>query len=263
MSKGILRVIGTGIRTMGHLTIEAIAWMKAADKLLYLVGDPIGEDLILRLNPEAESLYGLYGEGKPRINTYNEMIDRVLTCVREGHRTCFALYGHPGVFVYPSHESVRRARAEGYDAQMLPGISAEDCLFADLGVDPASAGCQSFEATDFLLNQRRIEPSSSLVLWQVGVIGDSTFKASGIYGTGGIPLLLERLYEYYRPDHLVYVYEAATLPGCPPVIKPVPLYRLGEAGLTAASTLYVPPGQPAALDLARYQRMLYALGTRG
>src|SRR3954452_19654831 len=132
MKKGILRVIGTGIRTMGHLTIEAIAWMKAADKLLYLVGDPIGEDLILRLNPETQSLYGLNGEGKPRINTYNEMIDRVLTCVREGHRTCFALYGHPGVFVYPSHESVRRARAEGYDAQMLPGISAEDCLFADL-----------------------------------------------------------------------------------------------------------------------------------
>jgi hypothetical protein len=70
MKKGIPRVIGTGIRTMGHLTIEAIAWMKAADKLLYLVGDPIGEDLILRFNPGAESLYGLYGEGRRTIETF-------------------------------------------------------------------------------------------------------------------------------------------------------------------------------------------------
>jgi len=31
---------------------------------------------------------------------------------------------------------------------MLPGISAEDCLVADLGIDPASSGCQSYEAND-------------------------------------------------------------------------------------------------------------------
>ena len=40
---------------------------------------------------------------------------------------------HPGVYVAPSHETVLRARAEGYPARMLPGISSEDCLFADLG----------------------------------------------------------------------------------------------------------------------------------
>jgi hypothetical protein len=37
---------------------------------------------------------------------------------------------------------------------MLPGISAEDCLFADLGIDPGIYGCQSYEATDFLANGR-------------------------------------------------------------------------------------------------------------
>jgi hypothetical protein len=35
---------------------------------------------------------------------------------------------------------------------MLPAISAEDCLFADLGVDPADHGCPSYEATDFLVH---------------------------------------------------------------------------------------------------------------
>ena len=49
---------------------------------------------------------------------------------------------------------------EGFNAQMLAGISAEDCLFADLGLDPGKNGCQSFEATDFLIRRRQFEPTS-------------------------------------------------------------------------------------------------------
>src|SRR5205085_11822477 len=135
MKKGSLVIVGTGIRTVGHLTTEAIAWMKAADKLLYVVADPIAEDVIKRFNPDgAESLSELYDDGKPRMDTYDEMVERILSCVRNGLRTCVAFYGHPGVFVYPSHESIRRARSEGFSAKMLPGISAEDCLFADMGI---------------------------------------------------------------------------------------------------------------------------------
>src|SRR5215218_8387876 len=171
MGKGSLVVIGTGIKTVGQLTVEAIAWMQKADKLLYVVGDPVAKETITQLNPEgAESLSDLYAEGKPRIETYNQMVERVVECVREGLLTCLACYGHPGVFVYPSHESIRRARSEGFDAKMLPGISSEDCLFADLGVDPGIYGCQSFEATDFLINNRTTDPRSSLVLWQIGVL---------------------------------------------------------------------------------------------
>src|SRR5205823_3853440 len=118
----------------------------------YVVGDPIAETTIVQLNPDgAESLSGLYAEGKPRIDTYSQMVERILECVRSDMQTCLACYGHPGVFVYPSHEAIRRARSEGYRARMLPGISAEDCLFADLGVDPAIGGCQSYEATDFFV----------------------------------------------------------------------------------------------------------------
>ena len=82
-----------------------------------------------------------------------------------GHRIVAAFYGHPGVFTYPTDESIRRARAEGYHARMLAGISAEDCLIADLGVDPARNGCQSYEATDFLLNSRTIDALAQFILW--------------------------------------------------------------------------------------------------
>ena len=87
--------------------------------------------------PNRHSLFTV--EGRSRLDTYQDMVDRILACVREGSDVCVAFYGHPGVFVYPSHEAIKRARIEGYKATMLPGISAEDCLFADLGIDPGKA----------------------------------------------------------------------------------------------------------------------------
>jgi uncharacterized protein YabN with tetrapyrrole methylase and pyrophosphatase domain len=244
MAAGSLIVVGTGIRIVGQLTAEAIAWIQKADKVLYGVGDPVAEASIRALNPSgAESLTDLYKEGKPRRKTYEQMVERVLACVRAGLLTCMACYGHPGVFVYPSHEAIRRARREGYAAKMLPGISAEDCLFADLGIDPATTGCQSYEATDFFVNQRRIDPRSTVILWQIGVVGDMTYKRFG-YDLSAMPLLLAHLLKFYPAEHVAYIYDAAMFLNCEHAVTPVPLYALGQAGLTSGSTLYIPPAFP-------------------
>jgi Tetrapyrrole (Corrin/Porphyrin) Methylases len=241
--KGSLVVVGTGIRTVGHLTMEAIAFMRIADAVLYVVADPIAEEVIRALNPEgAMSLRGYYGEGVDRRQSYEAMVEHMLSCVRAGQRTCAALYGHPGVFAYPTHEAIRRARAEGFSARMLPGISAEDCLFADLGVDPAVTGCQSFEATDFLVNSRVVDTSAQLILWQVGVLGDQTYRLGG-YHLQGFPYLVQRLTELYAPTHEVTVYEAPIFPGLAPVATRLQLAHLAPAYVNAGSTLYVPPGR--------------------
>ena len=245
---GSLTVVGTGIRTVGQLTLEAIAWMQAADSLLYVVGDPIAEAVAERLNPEgAVSLAGYYEEGRARIHAYNAMVEHILGCVRAGDKTVGAFYGHPGVFAYPSHESIRRARSEGYTARMLPAVSSEDCLFADLGVDPAVGGCQSYEATDFLLSTPRIDPSSQLILWQIGTLGDGTYQSQQ-YNTSGMPLLVQRLAQFYPLSHLITVYEAPMFPGSEPMIAQIPLYSLTEFPITAAMTLYLPPAQPRTVD---------------
>lgn len=256
--KGSLIVVGTGIRSVGQLTTESIAWIERADKVFYIVSEPIAESLIQRLNSTAESLQKLYVQGKPRLETYKDIADTILASVRGGNRTCAAFYGHPGVFVLPSHEAVRQARSEGYVARMLPGISAEDCLFADLGVDPASSGCQAYEATDFVMHHRQLDPSCSVILWQIGVVGEWTYQQTG-YRNSGLPLLIEKLTRYYRPDHGVFVYEAAVLPECEPTIRPAPLCHLPYVPLSSASTLYIPPAHAAIPDRDMYQRLGLAL----
>ena len=178
--RGSLVAVGTGLCLVGQLTVEAMAWMRRADRLLYVVVNPIAEAVLRELNPgAAESLCDFYVDGGRRSEIYAAMAERALVCVREGQLTCFVSYGHPGVFANPVHDAVRRVRAEGYEARILPGISALDCLFADLEIDPALDGFCSFDSTDFLLNERVIDARAGLILWQAGLVGDPCYRVNG------------------------------------------------------------------------------------
>lgn len=255
MQRGSLTIVGTGIQLGGHLTLAAQAWIKQADKLLFAVADPVTAKWLQTLNPTAEALpYNT--DCDRRRQTYGEMVERIMEAVRSGGTICAVFYGHPGVFADPAHGAIAQARREGYSAQMLPGISAEDCLFADIGIDPGKGGCQSFEATDFLIRQRKFDPNSHLILWQVALIGNRGFYQEGSEKRG-LKVLAEVLQQDYPADHQVVIYEAAVYyPVCQPVINPIPLHSLPQAKVTTVSTLYVPPIGPAPVD----QEMMVRLG---
>ncbi len=252
---GWLVVVGTGIKLVAHVTREAEQWIGMAEKVLHVVADPAVDEWITRLNPSAECLNTLYAKGKPRRRTYEEMVERILAAVREGKRVCAVFYGHPGVFVHPSHRCVRLAREEGYRAWMVPAVSAEDCLFADLGVDPARHGCQSYEATGFLARRRIVDPNAALILWQIGVIGDRSVREPGTCNRDGVAALVEVLSGSHGPEHPVTVYRAAQWPIGRPHIETVPVARLQQADITALSTLYVPPRGEPELDPAMLARL--------
>ena len=178
-------------------------------------------------HPNATPLDDLYEPGRDRNEIYDAMTDRLVERVRAGKDVCAAFYGHPGVFVRPSHDAVRRVREEGLPARLLPAVSAEDCLFADLGIDPADTGCQTYEATDFLVNRRRIDTTAGLVLWQVAFIGGPEYSATLRHEHLG--LLAEALLRSYAPDHEVTLYEATPYPIGEPVVERLELGRLADA----------------------------------
>lgn len=240
---GSLVVAGFGVRFAGHCTPEARAAITDSDIVYAVSGDMVAQAWLDRLHPNVVSLHSLYGERRARSETYEAMTEAIVAAVRAGQRVCAVFYGHPGVYVYPSHEAIKRLRAEGYPAQMLPGISSEDCLFADLGVDPGQLGCQSYEATDFVIHARRIDPTAALILWQIGVIGDS-FLRTGPADPRRLQVLADILCEDYQQDHFVTVYEAATLPTTRPKVQVISLVDLPLAKVTQQSTLYVPPREP-------------------
>jgi hypothetical protein len=240
-----LTVVGTGMRAGVHMTVETRLAIEQATRVLYLVADPVSEACIRNLNPAAESLWPLYQTGKPRIEIYETIIARILDELESAGDLCVALYGHPGVLSHAAWESIRRARATGKRARMLPAISTEDSLFADLGLDIGRAGLQSFEATRFLYYKYNFDPCAGLLLWQVSVLGEDQWNLQHTEVRPRLQVLTGYLMKFYGPEHEVFLYHAPELPTSRALIERVALRDLPKAEFISISTLYIPPrGQP-------------------
>lgn len=245
--QGSLIVVGTGIRAVGHITLEAQGAIREADVVMYVVADPLTANWIRTLNENTEDLYRFYDDDKPRRKTYDEMTDTVVSAVRSGARVCFVFYGHPGIFVNPSSRAISILRDEGYHAEVLPAISSIDCLFADLGIDPSRAGLQIFDATDLLLRKRQLDPTCSVIILQIACVGDGGFRFKG-YTCRHIPLLVDYLQAFYGDDHDVVLYIASQYSIGFPSIEMVPLKDLADAKITGISTLFIPPKEACKCD---------------
>lgn len=234
-------MVGTGIAGIGQVTLEALAAIDSADELFYVVNDAVTEAWLTLRNPTARSLAYLYAEGKDRSDTYAEMAALIIRAVLSGKRVCAVVYGHPGVFTQFTHIAIAFLRKRGYDAKMLAGVSADGCLFADLGWNPGDSGVQSFEATDFLRYRRRFDPTSGLLLWQIGVLGDLDYSGDRRVEASRLSILTKALERHYPPTHRVVLYSANTMAGQAPTIKRFALASLPESKPTGMMTLFIPP----------------------
>ena len=251
---GSLVCVGLGMMLGAHIGSRARSQIEQADVVFVAVSDPVVELWLQQMHCDVRSLQPHYAEGKPRHQTYRDMVESMLAEVRAGRTVVGAFYGHPGVFAKVPHDAIAQARREGFAAHMEPGISAEDCLYADLGIDPGRLGCQHYEASQLMFYRRRIDPSAYLILWQVGIAGDRTYRR---FATGPEyrRLLVERLRQDYPGDHEVIVYEAATLPITQPRMETVTLRDLPDTPLHMHSTLVVPPCAPLQRDEAMLARI--------
>jgi uncharacterized protein YabN with tetrapyrrole methylase and pyrophosphatase domain len=250
---GSLVCVGIGMTLGSHITPLSRSYIETADVVFTGLSDGIVELWLAKMNPDVRSLQSFYQEGKSRKVTYRQMVEAMLTEVRAGKKVCGAFYGHPGVFAWPTHKAIEIARREGYPAHMEPGVSAEDCLYADLGIDPGKFGCQHFEASQFMFNVRRVDTSSYLVLWQVGVAGDQSLAR---FSTGAAyrQVLIDVLSRDYDLDHQAILYRAATLPVDRPRIEHIPLRGLPVSAIDMHATLVIPPStalRPDEQTLAR------------
>lgn len=260
--QGSLACVGVGITLGSHLTPLARSCIEQADVVFVAVSDAIVEQWLRGLHPDVRSLQPYYAEGKPRAETYRQMVDALLAEVRAGRNVCAAFYGHPGVFAWPPHQAIVVARQEGYPARMEPGISAEDCLYADLGIDPGTFGCQHYEAQQLLVYRRRLDTSAYLVLWQAGLVGDQSLarlSTAAKYRR----LLAEVLGRDYPPDHPILIYRAATLPIEPPRIKRVTLRGLARVRIEAPDTLVLAPARPLRPNATLRRRLAELASSRG
>jgi len=247
--RGSLTIVGSGIKAVSHLTLEALNYIDNADIVYYTVSDPETEMLIRKRNPNSIDLYEWYDDNKLREETYIQMAEMMLQSVRSGKNTVGVFYGNPAVFAAPTHRAINIAKSEGYEVKMLPGISSIDCLFADLGVDPAVSGCQIFEASDLLLHNRQVNLDQQLIILQAGSVGNFGFNFKG-FNNDKLDVLIDFLIDKYGGAHEVIHYIANIFFFQQPLIERTTLFELKNSKkiLNGISTLYIPPKTKKPLD---------------
>lgn len=251
--RGRLAVVGCGLQPSRHVSARTVSEIRRANAVFGLA-DGFAIDWMRTLNPNVEDLSRHYDASRDRRESYRRMQDAILRSLRSGGRVCVVLYGHPSVFAQVGRKSLAQARAGGYATAIEPGISAEACLYADLDLDPGEFGVQSFEATQFLIGHRAVDPHALLLLWQVSQTGN-------LRCTGGEPdprrlkLLVEKLGAWYPSDTPALLYEAATLPIGDFRADRIALADLPHSGVCTATTLVIPPATAAPRDEAMLSRL--------
>lgn len=253
----MLSVVGLGYNISGHVTPETRSVMAGADRLFYLVTDPAMAAWIRNLKPDATSLHDCYRAGEHGMDASNRMVERILGPIDGGLSVCAAFSGHPAIAMHTTHAAIRRTRERGLPAHMYPAVSFEDCLVADLGVDPGQLGRMMYEATDLVLHPRPLDVTCALVILQVGAIGERLWREGTAANRQGLRLLQETLERTYPGDHEVTLYRMAQLPVADPEIVRLPLGRLADGPVHVNSTLYVPRLEPPRLNPEMANRLGY------
>lgn len=263
--QGSLVCVGTGMTLGAHISPIASSYIANANVIFSLMSTGITERWVEEMHKDVRSLQPYYQEGKNRNITYNEMVEAILTEVRLGKTVVAVFYGHPGVFACVSHRAIKQAKKENFTAHMEAGISAEDCLYADLAIDPGRTGCINYETSQFMFYKRQIDPAAHLILWQVGLAGDKSLEK---FSTGKAyrQVLVDLLLETYPSDHQVILYQAKVLPIDTMRAEHIALADLVDAELFMHTTLVIPPSEKmrpnqlildklAALDKQAHQTM--------
>ncbi|WP_412755549.1 SAM-dependent methyltransferase [Legionella longbeachae] len=245
-----LIVVGSGIKSISHLTEETKRVIQSADKVLYLINEDNLKQWIQREAKNSESLDSIYFSNEKRIEAYQAITAYIIEEYKKTSILCVVFYGHPTVFADSALNAVRQIKKDGGEAIILPAVSTQDCLFSDLEIDPGDQGCFSIEATELVLFERRIDAHAHLILWQVANFGRTDGKK-----TENLSILKDYLSDYYPVDYSICLYEAPSLPTFSPRIEWIPLCHIDQSVISSITTVYIPPLEKKAIS-NKYLRLL-------
>ncbi|HHF7365646.1 TPA: SAM-dependent methyltransferase [Legionella bozemanae] len=236
---GKLIVIGSGIKSLAHLSKETLVVMESSERLLYLVNDKVSSDYILNSHLNSESLEILYFKYQNRQDSYNAITEKIICEYKQYSSLCVLLYGHPTFFADFALDAVTRIRKQGGQAIILPAISSLDSLLADLLINPGKDGMAIYDATELLVHEHYINVYSYLILYQVSNLGMKNHKISTYLG-----VLKEYLLGFYPEDHEVIIYSAPQIPGLSFKLEVLELKCFEKASITHLSTVCLSPLKP-------------------
>ena len=251
-------VAGLGVRNVDQLTQETEQAIRGSQEVLYVDTGIATQELLERWCPRVTPLYlASYVEGGNRVNAYQIMAARVVDAAMRRPPVTFAMHGHPIVGAYAPFLIRDMAGLLGLNVQVLPGVSALDCLFAELTVDPCVLGMQMVEATDLLLRRRPLQPDVPALIWQIGNL-ETRLHSDRVSRPERFERFTRHLLQFYPADHEVTAVYCSPHPLVPTVKLRFALGAMADHAhkLHAGFTLYVPPSSVGPIQDLELLRLL-------
>ena len=233
-----LYLAGVGLRGLEQITRETQSVLEKC-RAIFHYGEPHRE--LEAIGGTVVDLSNAYWTGEDRTVVYRRLVARVMAEVRRGPGVASITYGHPTLFDDVHMTLVRRCQREGLKCVVLPAVSCLDTVCIDLMIDYGDPGLVVFEATDLVMNRRKMNTELHTLVLQVGAFGiDATTDT--ISDTSGMFDDLERyLQQYYPRGHKMMVCYSNDGRGSVKFSVKLGEMRRHEHRMFPGTTLYIPP----------------------
>jgi uncharacterized protein YabN with tetrapyrrole methylase and pyrophosphatase domain len=237
-----IAVVGLGIAGVHQLTRQVEETIRRSTRVFVTETGTGLVEYLADLGTEVVDLSNPAAEQEHRIVAYRRMASDVVSAALEDPPVCFATYGHPTMYCYPTLLIQRAAMVLDLKVAVIPGVSFLDTLLTDLGIDPGFDGLQLYEATDLLVRRRPLQPDVSAVITQAPMVANP-YNRAGERRLDHVKRLQDYLSGFYPATHEAALVTSAPHPLLDPLIHMVPIGSLAAALLTANQlcTLFIPP----------------------
>ena len=246
-----IALVGMGIRSVGHLTLEAVQVL-AECKTGFVVSmeqedvDAFRDALLACINngydiPPLQSLSDAYQKERIRSENYLEAARKVIDAVSDQRPVAFLTPGHPMVLDSVSQAILEGARKQLYKVKIVNGVSCIDSILSTLQAELAP-GIQIFEASCAMWMNTSLDPRVACLLLQTSVLGTLFPTADQDHLTQAWLRLRDYLGRFYPLDHTIFAVRTEDAFDQPSTIYSCSIASLGESPekIPLGSSLYIP-----------------------
>ncbi len=240
-----LYLIGCGILPARDVTLEALSILRQVVSYTTLPS-PNLRSFLESNGLDFVNIEHLYEKGKERAKIYADVAAHIFEKATRERPVAYLTYGHPMYLDEPVRLMIAGAPARGLRTHVVPGVSFVDSIIARLPLVVGPAGFQVISADPLVEGTASINPWRSTLVAQIGSFRIPTADGEQALAPALLAPLMERLLEQYPADHRITFCDLDES-GAEPLFLTVPLcaWSLAADGVNYATTIYIPPIDPA------------------
>lgn len=239
-----ITVLGLGIKSVHHLTLESVLLLRSAKKVLAYCGPSVISELEAIGVANIEGIKELCDEstGESGEEKYAPIYMKILEVAQTIDDIVVLIPGHPRVGVTLLNWLDARAAENTFSLDVLPGISSFDTMLVDLKRDPLERGSAMIDASRYILFDYEIDSCMDLYFYHVCSIGSHRSQLGDLMKENKYFLLQRKLEKRYPRDHKIVLIGSGETGLEKPLMIETNLENLSQtlSSISFSPTLFVP-----------------------